>query len=158
MNKKIFLIALIFAIGVFGFSQERVDFKRLYNNFSQEKNVEKIKVSGLLMFVAKPFMYKHVKGGNVSSVQVLSLDDCPRDVKERFNTLAENFNDPQYELFIKSNEPLEKTRVFTRFEKNTIRELVIITMGKEPSLVRVKGKLRPDDVQNMINRGNNGKQ
>lgn len=88
------------------------------------------------MLVAKPFMKKYTDGLNISSVKVMSFDECSQDVKLRFNALAERLNDDKYEVLLKANEKDEKTRIFARFQKNAIRELIIVSMGDEPALVR----------------------
>lgn len=137
------------------FCQSRVSVETLYNNFHQEKNIEKVKVGGLLMLLTKPLIAKHTNGLSISSVHVLSLDECSADAKLRFNKLAERLNDDKYEVLLKSNEKDEKTRIFARFQNESIRELVIVTMGNEPALVRIKGKIRPEDVQKLVNSNKN---
>ena len=107
------------------------------------------------MLLSKPFVAKYAEGLSISSVQVLSLDECSNDAKLRFNKLAERLNDDKYEVLLKANEKDEKTRIFARFQNEAIRELVIVTMGNEPALVRIKGKIRPEDVQNLVNSNNN---
>lgn len=151
MNKRLSIILLCGFLTSAAFCQRPVSFEQLYNRFAQEKNVEKVNVGGLLMFLVKPFTAKYTKGTSISSVNVMSLDDCSRDVKLQFNKLAEQLNDDNYELFLKQNEKDEKTRIFVRHHKNAIRELVIVTMGQEPALIRIKGKIRPSDIENLVN-------
>lgn len=151
MNKRLSITILSCLLTASLFCQSRVSVASLYNNFANEKNVEKVNVSGLLTFFAKPFIEKEIKGCKISSVNVMSLDDCSSETKNRFNKMAENFKDDNYELFLKSNEKDEKTRIFVRMQNETIREMVVLTMGKEPALIRIKGKIRPDQVQNMMN-------
>ena len=51
--------------------------------------------------------------------------------------------------------PEEKTRILARFQNDAIRELVIVSMGNEPTLVRIKGKIKPEDVQKLVNPDDN---
>lgn len=153
--KRLSIIVLTGLLSVSVFCQSRISFETLYNNFNQEKNVENVKVGGLLMLLAKPLIAKHTNGLNISSVHVLSLEECSNDTKLRFNKLAERLNDDKYEVLLKSNEKDEKTRIFARFQDEAIRELVIVTTGNEPTLVRIKGKIRPEDVQKLANSNNN---
>lgn len=155
MNKRLSIILLCGFLATSVFCQSRISIETLYNNFHQEKNVEKVKVGGLLMLLSKPFVAKYAEGLSISSVQVLSLDECSNNAKLRFNKLAERLNDDKYEVLLKANEKDEKTRIFARFQNEAIRELVIVTMGNEPALVRIKGKIRPEDVQNLVNSNNN---
>lgn len=156
MNKRLSIIVLCGLLSMSTFCQSKVSFEHLYNRFSQEKNVEKVKIGGLLMFLSKPLMAKYAKGMSISSVQVLSLDECSSDVKLSFNSLAQQLSDDKYEVLLKANEKDEKTRILARFKDDAISELVIVTMGKEPALVRIKGKIRPEDVQKLVNSNNNG--
>ena len=133
------------------FGQSQVSFDRLYRQFAQEKNVEKVKVGGLLMFLAKPFVAKYADWVSISSVQVLDLDGCAPDVKLRFNSLAEKLNDDKYEVLLKTNEKDEKTRILARIKGDAIRELVFVSMGEDPTIVRIKGKIKPEDVQKLVN-------
>lgn len=154
--KRLSFILLCGLLSASVFCQSRVSVEHLYNHFSHEENVEKVNVGGLLMFVAKPFMKKYAEGLQISSVKVMSFDACSQDVKLRFNALAERLNDDKYEVLLKANEKDEKTRIFARIQKNAIRELIIVSMGNEPALVRIKGRIRPEDVQKIMDSNNNG--
>ncbi|MDR1518215.1 MAG: DUF4252 domain-containing protein [Dysgonamonadaceae bacterium] len=129
----------------------QVSINSLYNSYSREDNVEKVKINGLVMALAKPFMGKEARGFKISGIEVLSLDDCSPEVKERFNRQALNFKDKDYELFVNSSEENEKTRIYLKFGKDFIREIVIITIGDEPSLVHLKGKIKPSDIEKLSN-------
>lgn len=153
--KRLSIILLCALLSASAFCQSKVSFNQLYNRFSKEKNVEKVNVGGLLMFAAKPFIKNQTGGIDISSVRVMSFDGCSRDVKLRFNEMAEKLNDDKYEVLLKSNEKDEKTRIFARVENNTINELIIVSMGDDPALVRIKGKIRPEDVQKLVNSNNN---
>lgn len=153
--KRLSLILLCGLLSTSLFCQSKVSIEHLYNHFSQEKNVEKVNIGGLLMLVAKPFMTKYADGLNISSVKVMSFDECSQDVKLRFNSLAERLNDDKYEVLLKANEKDEKTRIFARVQNDAIRELIIVSMGDDPALIRIKGKIRPEDVQKLVNSNNN---
>lgn len=153
--KRLSFILLCGLLSTSLFCQKNVSFQYLYNQFSQEQNVENVNVGGLLMLMAKPFMKKYADGLNISSVKVMSFDECSQDVKLRFNELAERLNDDKYEVLLKSNEKDEKTRIFARVQNEAIRELVIVSIGNDPAIVRIKGKIRPEDVQKLVNSNNN---
>ena len=69
--------------------------------------------------------------------------------------MAEKLNDDKYEVLLKANDKEEKTRILARFQNDAIRELVIVSMGNEPTLVRIKGKIKPEDVQKLVNPDDN---
>lgn len=120
----------------------------LYNEFSRESNASNVNLNGLAMMIAKPFLENH-SNSKISSIRVLSLDECTQEVKDRFNESALRFGDKQYELFVSSNEPDEKVRIFLKFQDSMIRNMVIITMGDSPELVQLKGKIKPSDIEKL---------
>lgn len=120
----------------------------IYREFAHESNVSKVNLNGVVMFFAKPFMEKQTES-KISSIRVLSLEDCSDAVKQRFNNSLIHFNDDQYELFISSNEKDEKVRLFLKFKNNKIREMVVMTMGDSPALVQLKGKINLSDIENL---------
>lgn len=146
MKKRIGIILLCGLLTSTVFCQSRVSYNQLYNRFAQERNVEKVNLNGLLMFMVKPLTAKY-SGFNISGVSVMSLDGCSRDVKRKFNDLANRFDDDKYELLMMTNENNEKVRIFGHLRKDVIRELVIVTMGDDPAIIRIKGKIKLDDIQ-----------
>lgn len=122
----------------------------LYRDFSRELNVEKVNIGRVLMAIAHPFV-GNKSDSKISAITVLSLDDCSPEVKERFNNQALNFRDKDYELFVNSNDKNEKVRIFLKFQKDMIREMVVLTMGDSPTLVRLKGRIKPSDIENLSN-------
>lgn len=122
----------------------------LYQDFSRENNVTKVNLGGLVMAFARPFV-ENKMSSKISSISVLSLDECSPEVKARFNRSALNFRDKDYELFVSSNDEDEKVRIFLKFHKDAIREMVVMTMGESPALVRLKGKISPADIESLSN-------
>ena len=125
----------------------------LYKEFARESNASTVNLNGLAMMLGKPFLDNH-SDSKISGIRVLSLDECTKEVKDRFNEQALRFMDKRYELFVSSNEPDEKVRILLKFQDNMIREMVIITMGDSPELVQLRGKIKASDIENL---GNGGK-
>ena len=56
-----------------------------------------------------------------------------------------------YETVTSSNEENEIVRILMKIEKEKIREIVIISLEEnEISLIRIKGKIDPNQMQNII--------
>lgn len=125
----------------------------LYDEFARESNASNVNLNGLAMMLGKPFLDNH-SDSKISGIRVLSLDECTKEVRDRFNERALRFRDKRYELFVSSNEPDEKVRIFLKFQDDMIREMVIITLGDSPELVQLKGKIKASDIENL---GNGGK-
>lgn len=148
MDKRIFTVVICCVF--VGALHSQTSLNSLYRDFSHESNVSKVNLNGMMMILARPFIDKQTDS-KISSIRVLSLDECAQDVKERFNNSALNFKDDDYELFVSSNEKEEKVRVFLKFQDNMIREMVVMTMGDSPALIRLKGKIKPSDIENLSN-------
>ena len=102
------------------------------------------------MFLMRPFSDTDTES-KITSISVLSLEECSPDVKNRFNKSALDFNDDEYELFVSANDENEKVRIFFKFQKEIIREMVILTMGDNPALIQLKGKILPSEIESMSN-------
>ncbi len=148
MNKRLLIIFTCSLLVLSLYSQTSVE--QLYRTFSKESNVEKVNLNELAMFMMRPFSNNDTES-KITSISVLSLEDCSLEVKERFNKTALNFNDKDYELFVSSNEENEKVRIFLKFQKDFIREMVILSMGDEPAMVQLKGKISPSEIDKMKN-------
>jgi translation elongation factor EF-G len=148
MNKRLLIIFTCSLLVLSLYSQTSVE--QLYRTFSKESNVEKVNLNELAMFMMRPFSNNDTES-KITSISVLSLEDCSPEVKERFNKTALNFNDKDYELFVSSNEENEKVRIFLKFQKDFFREMVILSMGDEPAMVQLKGKISPSEIDKMKN-------
>jgi hypothetical protein len=134
----------------------QVNVSKLYNEFAGSKNAEKVRLGGLLLSLAKTFDGKNNELANISGIKVLSLEDCSPEVKRRFGEQVAKLKDNRYETFLNSSEDGEKTKILLRFDKNLIRELVIVTTGDDPSLISISGKISPKDIEKWTAKKNNG--
>ncbi|SFU39765.1 protein of unknown function [Porphyromonadaceae bacterium KHP3R9] len=156
MNRRL-LITLLCGLFTFAlYSQSSISLEQLYRKFANARNVEKVSLGGLKALLFKPLSAKYGNGFSISGIHVLELDGCSNEVKQQFNSMAEKLRDDKYEVLLKANEQDEKTRILARIEKEEIRELVILSLGDEPVLVRIKGKFKPEHIQQLVNVDNNG--
>ena len=147
MNKRIiaFLSCSLLVVSLCA----QTSLNNLYSEFSNEKKAENVNIGGLLLKMANPLLVK-IRQQDFS-VRVLSLEECTADVKQRFNEKALNFNDRAFELFLSENEPNEKVRIHFKIQDDMIREMVIFTLGDNPAMVHIKGKIKPSDIEKMNN-------
>lgn len=151
MMKNKILALMVFALLAAGL-QAQTTLNELYREFAGAENVTKVNLNGLALMLARPFM-EDQSSGKLTSIRVLSLEECRQEVKERFSRAALSFRDEEYELFLNANDKDEKARIFVKIEDEVIREMVIMTMGDDPALVHLKGKFRPSDIDEMSNGG-----
>lgn len=57
---------------------------------------------------------------------------------------------------VTSNQNGDHTKVLVRIKDDTIRELIVLTVGNNPALVRITGKIKPSDIQSVMNEHGNG--
>lgn len=148
MNKRFLIICTCSLLALILYSQTSVN--ELYQSFAKESNVDKVNLNEFAMFLMRPFSDTDTES-KITSISVLSLEECSPDVKNRFNKSALDFNDDEYELFVSANDENEKVRIFLKFQKEIIREMVILTMGDNPALIQLKGKILPSEIESMSN-------
>jgi len=152
MKKFILVLTVIMACQT-GIAQN-VD--ALYNYFKDEKGVESVSVSPLLMKFARLFMDEEDKNDplikGVNSVKVLDLEECSEKVKERFTKEVAKLKLNGYETWLQAKEDGENVKVIAKMKDDIIRELLVMSTGKgDCALVMIKGKIRKDDIQAIIN-------
>ena len=116
--------------------------EQIFNSFSKEKNTTRVSVGGFTMSLAR--LFTDTKG--VSGVEVYAFEDCENSVKERFNEAIKNVKDSSYETLVSTNEKGERVKVLVKIKDDYINEIVVLAGGNDPALVRIKGKIKPDEI------------
>ena len=150
--KKAILFLIVIMISRIGFAQN-VD--ALYDKFKEKSGVESVSVSPLLMSFARLFMNEDKKSNplikGVNSVRVLDLEESSKEVKELFSKEVAKLNLNGYETWIQVREDGENVKVIAKMKNDTIKELLVMTTGKDDcALVIIKGKIRKEDIQAVI--------
>ncbi|MDR1525485.1 MAG: DUF4252 domain-containing protein [Tannerella sp.] len=117
--------------------------ERLFKDFSKEKNTVHLKFSMSIICV-----FADTKG--VSGVEVFSFDECNKELKEDFNKAIKKLKDSTYENIISTNENGKYTKILLKIKEDFINEIVVVTGGNSPAMVRIKGKIKRDDVKDVI--------
>jgi len=147
MKTKTFLFALLalFLICPVMHGQKSVD--QLFNEFSKEKGVTHVSVGKITMTFAG--LFTDVMG--VNGIEVFSFDDCGQSVKDRLNQAIASLKDENYETMISVNEDKAHTRILAKLKDDVIKELVVLTTGDDLAMIRIKGNIKPSDVEKVIN-------
>ena len=149
--KKYIAILILILFCQAGYSQSM---DKLFNDFAKQDNVTRVTVGPFLMKISS--MFTETMG--VSSIEVLSFDECGSTVKENLRTAIKQLKDPNFETMVTSNEGGSHTKVMVRIDKEMIRELVILTTdGGDDALIRIKGKIKPSDIERVVNDHKNGR-
>lgn len=147
--KRYFVILALIAISQTGFSQTM---NQLFDSFSKQDHVTKVTMGKFIMKLSSVF----TETMGVDGIEVLDLDECGEKVKENFSNAIRDLKDPTFETMVTSNEKDSRTKVMIRIDKEMIRELVVLTTGKENALIRIKGKIKPSDIEKVVKNHGNG--
>lgn len=142
--KRYFAILTLILICQAGNSQTM---NQLFNEFSNIEQINHVKIGNITMKLASVF----TETMGVDGIEVLEFGECGNDVKERFAKAIKELNDPDFETMVTSNEKDSRTKVLVRIEKEMIREMVVLTTGNSNALVRIKGKIKPSDIEKVMN-------
>jgi len=143
MKKYLVILALLIICQI-GYSQKNVE--QLFKEFARVENSEGIKLGKFFMSFAG--MFTETMG--VDGIEAYSFDSCSGEVKERLTKAMRNIKDSKFETMITSNEGNSRTKVLVRIEDDIIRELVVVTTGDSNALVRIKGKIKPSDIDRVV--------
>jgi hypothetical protein len=121
--------------------------ERLFGEFSDTKGVERVSLGKWLMKWAGS-MGKDTRG--VDEIEVLSFAQCESALKSRLEYAVRSLKDEDYETLLTANGENERTRILVKMNGDEIRELVLLTTGSEPALIRLRGKIRPSDVEHLV--------
>jgi hypothetical protein len=148
MKKNLFITLFITVLSINSFGQISKEYTidGLFDEFGKEQNIEKVEINGFVMKFAG--FFSDTKG--VTGIEVYSLEECDNTVKQRFGEAFRNIKDNDYETMISNNEDGNRTKIMIKTEKDIIKELIVLTDGKDRALIRIKGKIKPDDVQSVV--------
>jgi uncharacterized protein with FMN-binding domain len=132
--------------------QKNID--ELFNKFKKEERVTHVGVGKFVMKFAG--IFTNVMG--VTGIDVLDFSECDQSVRGRLNQAIASLKDANYETMISVNEEKERIKVLVKLKDEYIREIVVLTTGDDPSMVRIKGKIKPSDIDGVVdkNKANKG--
>jgi hypothetical protein len=133
------------AISIAKLEQEKT-VESLFAEFSKLKSATHVKMGKFVMAFANLFSDTH----GVTGVEVFSFDESEKRVKDDFNATIKKLKDSAYETLVSSNTDGELTKVLIKIKDDFIQEIVVIAGGSSPALVRIKGKIKPDDVNKIV--------
>ena len=150
-KKILFVLLALFLICPVMHSQKSVN--QLFKEFSKEKGVEYVNVGKTTMKFAS--LFTDVLG--VTGVEMLSFDNCDQSVKNRLNKEISSLKDKDYETMISVNEEKERTKVLVKLKNETIKEIIVTVSGDDIALIRIKGNIKPSDIDKVIKDNKSGR-
>nr|WP_314698975.1 DUF4252 domain-containing protein [uncultured Prevotella sp.] len=150
---KRILILFVFSISVLGSSAQSVE--ALFRQYKSEKNVEYIHIPRFIMSMAKMLTKAELEEAKalkaISSIRVLSLEECSPIVRQNFQKTLQTFQPSGYTPIIFSKEADETNYIYVKEKKGYIRELLILSADKQDgAIVHIKGRISPDEVNTVV--------
>lgn len=143
--KKLLAILVIILTAQSGYAQ--LNMNQLFNEFRKENNVTSVNIGKITLKLASIF----TETMGVDGIEVLDFSDCAQNVKERLSYAIKDLKDPDYETMVTTNENNSRTKILVNIKEDVIREMVILTSGDGFALVRIKGKIKPSDIERVVN-------
>lgn len=153
MKKIIFITLLATMTGLPCFSNENATKQKntveaLFKIFAEEKGVITMKMDGFKMDLVRFLTLNDTIGINGAEVYV--FDNCDSQVKERLQTSIKNLKDDAYETLFLVSQDGERVKILVKVKEDYINEIVVVVSGNNLALIKIKGKIKPEDVQNVI--------
>jgi len=148
--KKYVAIIVCLVVCQATFSQKNVN--QLFKEFSKVQSVNTVNIGKITMSFAN--LFTDTMG--VDGIEVFEFDNCTQDLKDHFAASVKQLKDSKYETMITSNDDNGRTKVLVRFEDEFIHEMVVVTTGSNNALIRIKGKIKPSDIERIMKKHSNG--
>ena len=153
MKKIIATLALIIACqGIFA---QNID--TLFSQFKDKEGADYMNIPTLMLKFMRTFTksnndksYRFIKG--VKSVKVLDMEDCTQEVKAEFLQEVQKLHLNGYETLLQTKEDGEEVQLIAKMDEENINDLIILITGKdECGLTLMKGKIKKEDINVMMN-------
>ena len=150
---KRILILFAFSISVLGSSAQSVE--ALFRQYKSEKNVEYLHIPRFIMSMAKMLTKAELEEAKalkaISSIRILSLEECSPIVRQNFQKTLQTFQPSGYTPIIFSKEADGTNYIYVKEKKGYIRELLILSADKQDgAIVHIKGRISPDEVNTVV--------
>ena len=153
MKKIIATLALIIACQA-TFAQ---NIDTLFSQFKDKEGADYMNIPTLMLKFMRTFTksnndnsYRFIKG--IKSVKVLDMEDCTQEVKAEFLQEVQNLNLNGYETLLQTKEDGEEVQLIAKMDEENINDLIILITGKdECGLTLMKGKIKKEDINVMMN-------
>ena len=122
--------------------------KPIINKYKKQKGVVYVHLNPFLLWMAKPFM--KTNGVELSSLSVLTMEKA--GVSEKtfldFNRVIDKtIRNCTMEPFVIVNEEDSKVRIYAEMKDDYIKELLVLVYENDESvIVQLKGKFKPEDI------------
>ena len=152
MKKTIATLSMMIAChGVFA---QNID--DIFNQFTDAQGAEYVNIPSFVLKLGRVFMDKDIQENRlmkgVKTIKVLDMEDCSSNVKKELQYEIAQLEKNGYETLVRTKEKDETVNLLAKMDKDAIKELIIFFTDKdECGLTLMKGKIKKEDINVMIN-------
>ena len=146
MKAKCVWMAGLLALSNLGMQAKNMD--EFLGDLQSEKNLTRITMGPVIMKISSLF----TETMGVNSIKVLCLEDCSSETLDKYREDIRQLKDSEFEPLVVSNKDGEQSKIMVKIKDNMIREMVICHVDDEVAVVHLKGKIKPEDVAQVVNK------
>ena len=152
MKKTIVTLAMIIACQG-GFAQNIDD---IFNQFKDKQGAEYMNIPSFVLKLGRVFMDKDIQENKlmkgVKTIKVLDMENCSSDVKKELQHEISQLEQNGYETLVRTKAKDGTVNLMAKMNKDVINELIVFfTENDECGLTLMKGKIKKEDINVMIN-------
>ncbi len=156
-------VLLIVSIFIFTSCEEDSGMSKAFMKYSWKSGVTYITVPGWMIGLASTFGdlddEEQELLSSIDKVKVMTIED--HDLNARVNLHEEFYSkinsDKSFDELLVVRDGNENVTIFGKMDKNIIREMVILIGGEDNALVYLKGKIKPEMINNLVRKNSKDK-
>ena len=160
MKRTVFTFVMMVALSLSVCGQNSN--REILRALADSDDVEKVSIGSVGMWFAK------LAGGlnnvpglkGINSIEILTVSDkCPQKRKEAIKKqIASLSDDSEYETLMMVKDEGDKVRMLIRQDDEIVKELLLVVVSDKKNdsdsvVIRIKGKLKLSEIQEMIEKG-----
>jgi hypothetical protein len=148
--KKLLLLSVLSITFTFAYGQKSID--ALFDKYAGKDGFSTVTINGTLLKFAKLFDNDDDHSENsipngLTEIRILTQEDTTLKVENFYNMVIRDIDLKSYEEFMRVKDSEQDLRMLVRIEGKTFREFLLISGGKDNSIIQIKGRLTFEDAE-----------
>ncbi|MFW6310194.1 MAG: DUF4252 domain-containing protein [Prolixibacteraceae bacterium] len=156
-------VVLIISIFIFTSCEENSGMSNAFMKYSWKSGVTYITVPGWMIGLASTFGdlgdEEQELLSSIDKVKIMTIED--HDLNARVNLHEEFYSkinsDKAFEELLIVRDGNENITIFGKMDKTVIREMIILVGGDDNALVYLKGKIKPEVINDLVRKNSKDK-
>lgn len=138
--------------------QAQPSFDNLFSKYAKEAHSESVRVGPLMMRIARLCSDDCEDAkilSHIHEIRVVSLDECTSRVKDQFREEAKQLSfGKDIEMLMEVSDNEDQMQIFIERNGDRIKEFVLVNVGADPCLIRMRGSILESEIDRLINEDN----